>query len=406
MRGSYDPQSLWALSGLAIRSGQRIGLHRDNTSENLSVFDAEMRRRLWWQILILDSRSAQLSGSATDRQLYLQWNTRRPLNVNDSDLHPAMQELPVEHPGISEMLFCSMRYEIGNFMRQSMKHENVDENGQMTKTSTSIAAKDRALDELEHHLEQKYLKYCDPSVPHHLLALYLGKSAICRLRLAAHFPRQQSGHNSTSRQDEKDTLFRTCLKTIEYDNDGRKNKSLQGYLWHVNVFFPYEAFIYILIELSERTEGDLVDHAWSQVDKAYENHPELISSSNNALHFAMGNLAIKAWRNRIGAAHIDQQLNESTTPHSILAVQNRRNAKSAQGTQSQHSENSTTPTDSNPTHINIDGTKSDDVSQDPYSAYSPNYGQTDINLLDWESWQALIEGRDLPMSGFDQQMVT
>ena len=46
MRPHYDPQTLWSLSGVAVRIGQRIGLHSENDFQNVSIFEAEMRKRL------------------------------------------------------------------------------------------------------------------------------------------------------------------------------------------------------------------------------------------------------------------------------------------------------------------------------------------------------------------------
>jgi len=43
-----------------------------------------MRRRLWWQIIILDCRSAELSGSKSTSLLEL--DIQVPANVNDVDL--------------------------------------------------------------------------------------------------------------------------------------------------------------------------------------------------------------------------------------------------------------------------------------------------------------------------------
>ena len=55
MREHHEAYSIWLLAGLAMRIGQRIGLHRESASREVSVFEAEMRRRLWWQIVIVDS---------------------------------------------------------------------------------------------------------------------------------------------------------------------------------------------------------------------------------------------------------------------------------------------------------------------------------------------------------------
>lgn len=55
-----DTRFSWTLTGLLIRICQSIGIHREGTNfSNLSPFDVEMRRRLWWAIIVLDLRSAE-----------------------------------------------------------------------------------------------------------------------------------------------------------------------------------------------------------------------------------------------------------------------------------------------------------------------------------------------------------
>lgn len=61
---SVDPTYSWNMTGLAVRLAQALGMHRDGRLLNLSPFDAEMRRRLWWGICILDTpASEEYSGS-------------------------------------------------------------------------------------------------------------------------------------------------------------------------------------------------------------------------------------------------------------------------------------------------------------------------------------------------------
>lgn len=55
----HEPRLSWNLSGLAVRLAQNFGLHREGSLFGLSKFKMEMRRRLWWQIAILDAPSAE-----------------------------------------------------------------------------------------------------------------------------------------------------------------------------------------------------------------------------------------------------------------------------------------------------------------------------------------------------------
>lgn len=55
----HEPKISWKLSGLAIRLAQNFGLHREDSFIGLTTFETEMRRRLWWQLAILDAPSAE-----------------------------------------------------------------------------------------------------------------------------------------------------------------------------------------------------------------------------------------------------------------------------------------------------------------------------------------------------------
>jgi hypothetical protein len=52
----------WTLTRSAIGVAESLGLHRDGTAFGLPVFECEMRRRLWWQLCILDFRMAEMHG--------------------------------------------------------------------------------------------------------------------------------------------------------------------------------------------------------------------------------------------------------------------------------------------------------------------------------------------------------
>lgn len=54
-----DPTKSWTLSGLAIRILQSAGMHRDGDHLDLDLFEAEMRRRLWWGLSSLDVPAAE-----------------------------------------------------------------------------------------------------------------------------------------------------------------------------------------------------------------------------------------------------------------------------------------------------------------------------------------------------------
>lgn len=85
----------WAAAGHLLRIAQAAGLHREPTilSTKISVFDQEMRRRLWATILELE---LQMS---IDRGMQAAvgpegWDCRAPSNIDDEDFDTPSKELP------------------------------------------------------------------------------------------------------------------------------------------------------------------------------------------------------------------------------------------------------------------------------------------------------------------------
>lgn len=62
LRRNDDARKLWTLTGLVVRIAQTLGIHRDGSHFGLSPFEVEMRRRLWWQVCVLDARSSEDHG--------------------------------------------------------------------------------------------------------------------------------------------------------------------------------------------------------------------------------------------------------------------------------------------------------------------------------------------------------
>lgn len=62
LRRNDDARKIWTLTGLVVRIAQTLGIHRDGSHFGLSPFEVEMRRRLWWQVCVLDARSSEDHG--------------------------------------------------------------------------------------------------------------------------------------------------------------------------------------------------------------------------------------------------------------------------------------------------------------------------------------------------------
>lgn len=231
------------------------------------------------------------------------FDTKVPLNVNDSDLSPSMHSLPTARVGSTEFIFALARYEINNFLRTTRDDASISAfNGSWAKLGSpelSAAVKDAAVDGLNQSLEKNFLAYCDASIPLHLLTIGLVRVAVAGLRLVAHHPRHYPGGITGMPASERDMLFETCIMSVAFDNIAQTSPLVSRFLWHINNHFALDAFVFMLSELRHRTSGPNVERAWGLVYDAYEYHPEMASLiRKNPIYEALGNLVLKAWEVR------------------------------------------------------------------------------------------------------------
>ena len=251
MRNGMDSQTLWVLSGSAFRIAQRMGVHRDDVDLRLSPFESEMRRRLWHQLMILDFTSAELAGCAPNYSVHMimDFDTRVPLNLNEEDLREDMREMPPERFGATDMIFCRLRYEFRAFFmlihkprsyKLGKSTSSVDASwNRLTEDSISMEEKDKCIDDLENRLQTNYLRFCDPINRLHNLTGIAARAAVAGMRLRAHHPRQFIDSGREVPQSERDLCFSLSMKIMKYDIMCHAQKELQGYIWHVRVYFQW-----------------------------------------------------------------------------------------------------------------------------------------------------------------------
>jgi len=339
----------------------------------------------------------------------MKFETSLPTNVSDSELSPAMTEAPIDKEGVTEMIHLSLRYEVAasikDFITRGFHGDSSSAN-----SPELIAEKDRAIDELEAKLQEKYIRFCDPSIPIHLLAIYMSKSVISSMRLMAHHPRQYPDKGATMPQREKDMIFNESLKELETTSLAYENKLVQGFKWHIHYHFQLNAFIYLVSELRHRTIGEQVDRAWKQVERSYEQRPEMLNETKNSLYFALGNLTLKSWAKREEAGGLYQGAQVLAAPRfiSILRMQ-RRISEDIKPSTTEYRQETATAKDLRSVHVpkevyaqaqnaypnTIIDTVQDDLTRWSNTDIAMDQNMPDIASVDWDYYQTLLDG-DLP----------
>jgi hypothetical protein len=232
--GRYDRHAAWILNGVIIRIAQKMGLHRDGELLGLPPFETEMRRRVWWQIMLRDAVFALMSGLGQS-MLPRTWDTKEPKNVNDADLFPAMTKVE-SRDSPTDMVFCLISYEIAKLLIDQPSLETVifqNELGNADSPSTAeVDAARRRIDELDFSLGEILRKYGDPSMgPLHELAADQRPMMINKLREVICPLREQPEWGSEIRTPQ-DNLFKIAVTSSEHALESYARTEKNGvFLW-------------------------------------------------------------------------------------------------------------------------------------------------------------------------------
>ncbi|RAK87868.1 hypothetical protein BO79DRAFT_22679 [Aspergillus costaricaensis CBS 115574] len=314
LRTQIESHTFWILTGIAIRLAQRIGLHQDGESLGLPPFEVQMRRRLFWQLLPLDSYAGQTSGTGISLPPD-SWDTKQPLNINDDQIFPGMTEPPRDQRGASEMIFCLSRMELSNFYtRTGVK---------LKENMGTIQFRDpedieRLIDEVEDLIEMRFLRYCDIMNPLHLLTTGIMRSAISAVRLRARMPLlKQETITDTQRRH----LCTLAEKVLDTSSAIYNNPATRKFRWQMQAFFLWDSLLCILRSIAKvgfYSPSEL-DAAWRRVSEVYVNHEALAQGRRN-LYVTIAKVTLKAWL-------VNPPRNPSPEPAFITALRAQRSSK-------------------------------------------------------------------------------
>ena len=267
LRRNNDARVIWTLTGLVVRIAQTIGVHRDGIHFGLAPFEIEMRRRLWWQVCILDTRASEDHGC--DPTIIEQsFDTKMPLNINDVDISPGMKDFPPERQGCTDMSFCLIRFEVANtFRRINYIPPGPPRACGEYFASVTLQDKEKWITECHQRLEDRYLKHCDMSVPLFWVTATVARLMMSKMWLMVYHPFQRQDGGASLASETKDKLFITSLENIEYSLLLETEARTMKWGWLFKTYMQWHALAFILSELCQRTTGDLVERAWVAVDK-------------------------------------------------------------------------------------------------------------------------------------------
>jgi hypothetical protein len=294
-----------------------MGIHNESANAKCTALEAEMRRRLWWSLIIFDARISEKSGHK-DVMLAPTWNCRTPLNVNDFELWPEMKVLPAVHAQPTEALFAVVRSELSDFTRHSSSH--LDFTSPVLKSvakdvQNGLLLEDDELVTLEKTVEDKHLKFCNSENPLHFVTIWTARGCLAKDRLLEYYSRYS--RPSVQQTDaQRDIALSHALRMLECDTKLLASPLTKGYLWWLkDLQFPFPAYLHIVQDLRRRPVWEYAEKSWEVLSDNYEARFISIEERDNHVFKIFSRMILQAWAAREAAVFI-----QSTEPEVLPRI--------------------------------------------------------------------------------------
>lgn len=256
VRRHDGPKFVWMMTGLVIRMAQYLGLQRDGMHfKQLTPFEVEMRRRVWWAVCMLDARTSEDQG--TDLTIATNsFDTKVPLNINDADISFDSKEAPVERTGLTDMSFARVSIGWCNIARQMMGLS-------IGNGPAGIEAQNRLLDEFYQTCERDYLQYATASGNiAYWVAVTIARLVKSKMTLIVYLPVLFSSPSVQFSDEIRTKLLVSAIEVAEYNHALNSEQACRQWRWIYQTYTHWHAIVFIMIEIARRPWSSTVERAW------------------------------------------------------------------------------------------------------------------------------------------------
>lgn len=253
-----EGKAAWSLTGVLIRIAASIDLHHDTTySPTLTFFDAEMRRRLWWQICLLDSRS-EGRGAAAFQVTEHMFDTKTPANITDSLLVPETMNIMGASDGWTHMTPFLIRCDVWRLSRRLRAADTYSEKLEIFKLYQA-------------KIHDDYLRHVNEEIPLQTFVATNAKLFLATLDLMLDSQQVQSGttgRDTSQPSDDAHTykVFTTSLSITQHHYAIQNEPRWERWRWQIpGCQPPWQSLQVVLSAISEGRCGPFSELAWSSV---------------------------------------------------------------------------------------------------------------------------------------------
>lgn len=208
-----------------------------------------------------------------------------------------------------------------------------------------------------------------------------------RLRILLPNLKQRQDLSDEERQD----IWTQAMKVLDRDLAVSRNGNLARFRWHLQSFFQWDGFIWILNEIRRDPSAHEEDDVWDVIEAVYTLRPYMMTQ-RRALHIAVGRLTVEAWE--ISHPTTDQAFPiPRPEPEFIAGLRSFVSKKTAGQAQNGFTPPSYAPNGVNPPQASMDtvgGTNLIDMNWDTNNFDLNGFAATGAESMDWMFWDQLI----------------
>ncbi|KAF7537706.1 hypothetical protein G7054_g3525 [Neopestalotiopsis clavispora] len=305
LRVHNESRASWVLTAMLLRLAQAYNLIQDGDGSHHTFFEAELRRRLWWQVVVLDIRASEDRGTEAmiDPDSY---STHLPLNINDEDFGPDTIVAPPERQGPTDITFSLCTAQSSTIFLWVGHAQTRVTSPTRNQSEDEIIAKAQAL-------EQRFITNHDPNHFQSKLAAGLVRMINLKLWLMMQYPLHTRTNSATPAprwpKVSREAILQTAVSVMEL-HEHKHNASKEGlrFKWWGATYVQWHPLAVALAELCAQTRGPLVERAWKIVQIVYPKWALVVADSKRgALWRPIRKLYKKAKSARAAAERQDEK---------------------------------------------------------------------------------------------------
>lgn len=299
IKPDVDHRSLSTLLGTVIRIAQRLGIDSEVQNVKHDAFEAEMRRRLWWALVLFDRRVCEASHNLRLSALTPTWSCQLPANINDFELRPGMKAPPQAYDRPTEATNIIVRSTIAQRLQYSpsqMDFVNPMLKPLARSVPSGAAEEGDDLTVLENLIATKPLSDFNLEDPLQFVTVWSARSELAEARLWKYYwIISKSARRSTDAQ--RDAAMSHALKVIECEAKLSTSPHAKRYRWYI-AHFPFAAYIHVIQELKVRPHQKLAARAWSVLNDDFMDRFGNVPLQGHPIFALLAKVFIQAWEAR------------------------------------------------------------------------------------------------------------